>query len=1136
MKLKKIEIKNIASIGEATLHFDRGLLAEANRFLICGDMGTGKSTLLDSICLALYGNTPRLKQAPNDKRNFGNDEITARDPRNLLRHGTSEGSVTLDFEGSDGVNYTAQWSVRRTRNNTLDTAKHTLSYGNEVITNKKDLSDIIVNHAVGLDFDQFCRTTMLAQGQFTQFLKSSENDKSAILEKMTKTDIFSAVGKEIARIRSEKERAFKLLEAEISGANLLSDEEISTLEESIENNKKELSYIEKEKEVAGDKVQWLKTLTEAQDQFGSAEAALKVLQDKVNQPEFQEEEQLIKDWNMSGEGRQLHKDITSLENRLKLLTTTQVEKGADQFELAVRGINDFSQKLEEKKGELKKTQDDIEAERVHENMFANAQTIIEKLNSAITHRKKIQDFTNEKVRLERKLPELEDTVSAHKNSANDIKQAIDNLTDEKNAAQKALDAMHPETLPKKRSELNQQTEVLNKAQNALIELTHAITDNDNSHKNLADTKKEISNENKNISENQPIENEKKAAYDDAKAALEKTKLTLGNEADKLRAQLHVGDICPVCGQKITELLDTENLRKLLQPQEELVNKYEEELRTISAAIQSSQNLVKKYKNQLPELEKNCEITAKKQLEKQEIAQQWCSQVGYPTVESTKDSVKIASEWIKDEIEKLKGQNHALEHLQQKVNNQEKSIKYINDKIQQATENAKNAEVELEKAKNAVITCQKDIQTANKNAEEENKTANSILAEVRPMISWQNWENDWNADSQTFATNLSQKAANYESWKQTLNQLTREIEDGEKILKNVDEKRNAIAKQWPQWESDTTVCAAVENLENTWNDLSTNATKLFTQTIETEKNIKDAKKELNGFLTAHTSISEERLAQLCDMSETDIPAEAHKKTEKAFSTAKGALEQAKNTLENAKKADHPALEEGENADTLQQKVIDLQNSISRLNTQIGDAQGRLDQNKKNAEDVAEKKKKLEQARELSNKWKAVSDLFGSNDGAAFRNIAQSYLLHNLVASANQYLQELTKRYTLDCIPGTLTLCLRDQYQGNVESPVDTLSGGESFLVSLSLALALSSINRQGFHIDTLFIDEGFGNLSSNELDIVMNLLGRLQKMNGKRVGIISHVESVKDHIPVHVEVNRIDPTCSKIEVKNTAIAK
>ena len=142
--------------------------------------------------------------------------------------------------------------------------------------------------------------------------------------------------------------------------------------------------------------------------------------------------------------------------------------------------------------------------------------------------------------------------------------------------------------------------------------------------NIAGTKKEISNENKNISENQPIENEKKAAYDDAKAALEKTKLTLGNEADKLRAQLHVGDICPVCGQKITELLDTENLRKLLQPQEELVNKYEEELRTISAAIQSSQNLVKKYKNQLPELEKNCGITAKKQLEKQEIAQQWCS--------------------------------------------------------------------------------------------------------------------------------------------------------------------------------------------------------------------------------------------------------------------------------------------------------------------------------------------------------------------------------------------------------------------------------------------------------------------------------------------------------------------------------
>ena len=163
------------------------------------------------------------------------------------------------------------------------------------------------------------------------------------------------------------------------------------------------------------------------------------------------------------------------------------------------------------------------------------------------------------------------------------------------------------------------------------------------------------------------------------------------------------------------------------------------------------------------------------------------------------------------------------------------------------------------------------------------------------------------------------------------------------------------------------------------------------------------------------------------------------------------------------------------------------------------------------------------------WKRLSEMFGKNDGGAFRNVAQSFLLQNLVRNANEYLKELTQRYRLDCIPGTLTLSLRDLYQGETESPVDTLSGGESFLVSLSLALALSAINRKGFSIDTLFIDEGFGNLSSNELETVLNMLARLQKMNGKRVGIISHVEAVKEHIPVHVEVTRIDPTRSKIKI-------
>ena len=145
----------------------------------------------------------------------------------------------------------------------------------------------------------------------------------------------------------------------------------------------------------------------------------------------------------------------------------------------------------------------------------------------------------------------------------------------------------------------------------------------------------------------------------------------------------------------------------------------------------------------------------------------------------------------------------------------------------------------------------------------------------------------------------------------------------------------------------------------------------------------------------------------------------------------------------------------------------------------------------------------------------------------KKIAQSFVLGDLVERANTYLSQLSQRYRLDCEPGTLNLRMTDLYQENCQMPVDLLSGGESFLCSLSLALGLSSINQRGFNIDTLFIDEGFGSLGDVKLELVTNLLGRLHQMNGKRVGVVSHIKSLEERIPIHIEVRRLDPTRSSV---------
>ena len=144
------------------------------------------------------------------------------------------------------------------------------------------------------------------------------------------------------------------------------------------------------------------------------------------------------------------------------------------------------------------------------------------------------------------------------------------------------------------------------------------------------------------------------------------------------------------------------------------------------------------------------------------------------------------------------------------------------------------------------------------------------------------------------------------------------------------------------------------------------------------------------------------------------------------------------------------------------------------------------------------------------------MIGNSTGSQFRKIAQSYILTNLIHSANNYMKSLTDRYMLKVSPGTFVISLVDAYQGFVSRAASTISGGESFLVSLSLALALSDIGQQ-WQVDTLFIDEGFGTLSGEPLQKAIDTLRSLHSKSGRHVGIISHVEELQERIPVQIQV-------------------
>ncbi|MDO8180218.1 MAG: AAA family ATPase [Undibacterium sp.] len=190
---------------------------------------------------------------------------------------------------------------------------------------------------------------------------------------------------------------------------------------------------------------------------------------------------------------------------------------------------------------------------------------------------------------------------------------------------------------------------------------------------------------------------------------------------------------------------------------------------------------------------------------------------------------------------------------------------------------------------------------------------------------------------------------------------------------------------------------------------------------------------------------------------------------------------------------------------------IQATASQLHTHIAQDQARRTQ----AADILQHVEQQESRYKL---WGSLNELIGSADGKKFRNYAQQYTLDVLLGYANRHLHELSRRYRLQRINDTLALMVIDQDMGDEQRSVHSLSGGESFLVSLALALGLASLSSNRVRVESLFIDEGFGSLDADTLRVAMDALDGLQAM-GRKVGVISHVQEMTERIATRILVQR-----------------
>ncbi|BDY14009.1 AAA family ATPase [Hydrogenimonas cancrithermarum] len=203
----------------------------------------------------------------------------------------------------------------------------------------------------------------------------------------------------------------------------------------------------------------------------------------------------------------------------------------------------------------------------------------------------------------------------------------------------------------------------------------------------------------------------------------------------------------------------------------------------------------------------------------------------------------------------------------------------------------------------------------------------------------------------------------------------------------------------------------------------------------------------------------------------------------------------------------------------------------LREALGKIKSRLDTDAQNRQRHKAKLEELADHRESQQVWEKLNELIGASDGAKFAKFAQGITLDQLIYLANKHLAFLSDRYAIVRLREEgqqLEIAVIDKYQGDEIRPSNTLSGGESFLVSLSLALGLSELASQKISIDSLFLDEGFGTLDTDTLDIALNALNMLES-RGKMVGVISHVETMKERIPLQIKIHKSGGGESRVEL-------
>lgn len=1069
MKIEKIRFKNLASLaGEWQINLTDPVFADAGIFALSGPVGSGKSTIFDAIRLALYGRTSRL-----DRVNQSDNEIMTR--------GTKECFAEVIFSNGKG-RFLCRWSQHRAaRTDNLQKAQHQLSelengsVEGRILTSKLEDTRERIRELTGMDFSHFSRAMILPQGQFANFLHATPDERSPILEQITGTGIYAEISRKAHELARGQQLELEALEESCSGIEILPEERILELQNAIRKNRDAVQDIRKRYDAGAEIIRAVKALeseTETQARIAAAQTELareltraeQLCGETAEAKRRLEEEQVML--------APLLRKVRELDTRISIRqeNRNRAEQELDFQKKRLAETERALQTAEQRKQQQEKRLNQLRDELQKHSADAALGNILGSLELLCGQLEQLERETEETEKLLDSLQQersAQETVLAQTQAAL-LKQetAYADAADLFRRQEELLDSLlNGSTVPGFFAEKEQAAAQVREQEELLRRMEEAasLRSQQDELRNLQNT---IRTEYASVITLRNAELELKTAQEQRIALLEQQRLDQARIAslEKFRNALQEGRECPLCGSK-----DHPYAHHLPAPEPDQLPEARQTLKRLETELSKRQNAISRHEAQLAagdEKEKLLEAALKKM------------ENGLPRDRAT---LLSAHQTAAQELTRLNTVGAMIETAIQDRNHAESKREAAQARLRELTSNAENCTSRLNTLKSR---CELNMQ-AMKEKTERRKNLRSSMTELLKDV-----------------TVLPDQPP-----RMLVDTLRRRFTGFEQL--SAEEKH------------------AAADLEQFTLDLRTGTERRvnFTAALEEcRKNAESLKLELDAlklqrkqfFGEKDPNAEEEKLTAA--LKQAEFSSHAAEESRQTLRLKSGSLQTS--FQESEKRAEQlrqfltghdvglPA-----NLAAMEASLLELDEQRQKCLAAIGEHSLLLEQHAKNLERSAALTKQIEAKRVLRQKWALLDELIGSSEGKKFRLFVQSLTFETLIGLANDQLVKFTDHFILTADPESgLEFNILDRYRGDELRSTRNLSGGETFLVSLALALGLSRMTRDKVRIDTLFLDEGFGTLDEETLQHALEQLAGLRQ-NGKLIGIISHAHGIDSAVPV-----------------------